>query len=50
MSKFTKIEIIVPNHVSKTAGNLGTKKALKRILDSTEVRVNVTENLIGGKK
>ena len=51
MSRYKKIEIVVPQHIAdELEQKLPLKRAIKKIVDSPESRIVVTAGLMGSKK
>lgn len=51
MSRYTKIMVILPKHVSESVrqevGNITSKRALKKLIASDGADVRIHENLLG---
>ena len=51
MSRYTKIMVILPKHVSESVrqevGNITSKRALKKLVASDSADVRIDENLLG---
>ena len=49
--KYKKIELIVPQHIADSwQKKMPLNRAIKKIVDEPQTRINVTSGMIGGKK
>ena len=53
MGRYTKIEIVVPKHISESVkhevGNVTSKRALKKLISEESATIHVAENLLGDR-
>tara|TARA_B100000131_G_scaffold299048_1_gene319080 strand:+ start:511 stop:672 length:162 start_codon:yes stop_codon:yes gene_type:complete len=51
VSRYKKIEIVVPQHIAdELEQKLPLKRAIKKIVDSPESRIQVMDRLVGSTK